>query len=116
MHVARLYVSLKHSLETHSGVTFQQVQKYEIGSNRIGASNLYKTSNALGVDVSFFFEGAPRSEGKSDLEADLSSTVLDNAMTSPEAMEFAANVLHLRDERVRKSIRLLLKAAAQSGS
>src|SRR5512132_3925215 len=39
------------------GVTFQQIQKYESGSNRVGASNLFKIAKALGVDVSFFFEG-----------------------------------------------------------
>ena len=39
------------------GVTFQQVQKYENGANRIGSSNLYKLSQALEVDVSFFFDG-----------------------------------------------------------
>ena len=38
------------------GVTFQQIQKYENGSNRIGASNLFKVANALGVPVSFFFD------------------------------------------------------------
>ena len=39
------------------GVTFQQIQKYESGTNRVGASNLFKISKALGVDVSFFFDG-----------------------------------------------------------
>lgn len=41
------------------GITFQQVQKYERAVNRIGASRLYELSLALGVPVSFFFEGAP---------------------------------------------------------
>src|SRR5512147_2930210 len=40
------------------GVTFQQIQQYESGTNRVGASNLFKIAKALGVDVSFFFEGA----------------------------------------------------------
>ncbi len=39
------------------GVTFQQIQKYESGTNRVGASNLFKIAKALNVDVSFFFEG-----------------------------------------------------------
>lgn len=39
------------------GTTFQQVQKYENGKNRIGASNLYKLAHALDVPVSYFFEG-----------------------------------------------------------
>src|SRR6476469_5772122 len=43
------------------GLTFQQVQKYEKGTNRIGASRLQQISNILQVPVSFFFEGAPNS-------------------------------------------------------
>jgi transcriptional regulator with XRE-family HTH domain len=46
------------------GLTFQQVQKYEKGSNRIGASRLQQISLILQVPVSFFFEGAPPPPGK----------------------------------------------------
>jgi transcriptional regulator with XRE-family HTH domain len=45
------------------GLTFQQVQKYEKGTNRIGASRLQQISNILQVPVSFFFEGAPQLPG-----------------------------------------------------
>ena len=45
------------------GLTFQQVQKYEKGTNRIGASRLQQISGILSVPVSFFFEGAPHSGG-----------------------------------------------------
>ncbi len=45
------------------GLTFQQVQKYEKGTNRIGASRLQHISNLLQVPVSFFFEGGPRIPG-----------------------------------------------------
>src|SRR5262245_12027963 len=45
------------------GLTFQQVQKYEKGSNRIGASRLQQISTILQVPVSFFFEGAPPPPG-----------------------------------------------------
>src|SRR5262249_32535324 len=41
------------------GLTFQQVQKYENGKNRIGASRLQQISHILQVPVAFFFEGAP---------------------------------------------------------
>src|SRR5258705_13483963 len=44
-------------------LTFQQVQKYEKGANRIGASRLQQISNILQVPVSFFFEGAPQAPG-----------------------------------------------------
>src|SRR3972149_1752114 len=45
------------------GLTFQQVQKYEKGTNRIGASRLQAIANILQVPVSFFFEGAPHVPG-----------------------------------------------------
>ncbi|MBL4614923.1 MAG: helix-turn-helix transcriptional regulator, partial [Magnetovibrio sp.] len=41
------------------GLTFQQIQKYERGANRIGASRLYQLSNVLDVSVSYFFEEMP---------------------------------------------------------
>ena len=45
------------------GLTFQQVQKYEKGTNRIGVSRLQQISHILQVPVAFFFEGAPRVPG-----------------------------------------------------
>ena len=45
------------------GLTFQQVQKYEKGTNRIGASRLQHIAQILQVPVSFFFEGGPAAEG-----------------------------------------------------
>src|SRR3984893_782677 len=45
------------------GLTFQQVQKYEKGTNRIGASRLQQISDILQVAVPFFFEGAPNVSG-----------------------------------------------------
>jgi transcriptional regulator with XRE-family HTH domain len=47
------------------GLTFQQVQKYEKGTNRIGASRLQQISHILQVPVAFFFEGAPTLHGQS---------------------------------------------------
>lgn len=43
------------------GITFQQIQKYEKGSNRIGASRMWQFAQALGVPVASFFEGLPES-------------------------------------------------------
>ena len=48
------------------GLTFQQVQKYEKGVNRIGASRLYQIAQALDAPVQYFFEGAPTSEGEEE--------------------------------------------------
>ncbi len=50
------------------GLSFQQVQKYEKGTNRVGASRLQAISNILGVQPSFFFEGAPIAGGVTPYE------------------------------------------------
>ena len=47
------------ALANQLGVTFQQVQKYEKGVNRVGAGRLAKIADTLGVPISFFFDGAP---------------------------------------------------------
>lgn len=50
------------------GLTFQQVQKYEKGANRIGASRLQAISHILQVPVSFFFDGAPNVPGHARID------------------------------------------------
>jgi transcriptional regulator with XRE-family HTH domain len=52
------------ALADRLGVTFQQVQKYEKGTNRVGASRLWNVASALALPIEFFFEGldAPTSE------------------------------------------------------
>ena len=57
----RLHVSQEKLAET-LGLTFQQVQKYEKGSNRVSASKLFEVSSALGVDVDYFFRGLTKPE------------------------------------------------------
>jgi transcriptional regulator with XRE-family HTH domain len=60
----RMMLSMSQEKLGHGlGLTFQQVQKYEKGTNRIGASRLQHISSILQVPVSFFFEGAPKPSG-----------------------------------------------------
>jgi transcriptional regulator with XRE-family HTH domain len=72
------------------GVTFQQVQKYENGTNRIGASNLYKISRQLGVDVSYFFQDMPEDIYES-------SSADPYGLSEPSAEPFEADPLSARD-------------------
>jgi transcriptional regulator with XRE-family HTH domain len=51
------------------GIKFQQIQKYETGMNRISASRLWDIAQALGVSISFFFEGFEEDEGASEAAA-----------------------------------------------
>ncbi len=90
------------------GLTFQQVQKYEKGTNRIGASRLQQISTTLNVPPSFFFDGAPVNDamGHGELlvsEETSSSYVLDFIATS-EGLNLNKAFARIQDPKVRKRI------------
>jgi transcriptional regulator with XRE-family HTH domain len=95
------------------GVTFQQIQKYESGTNRVGASNLFKIAQALSVDVSFFFDGV-RHEVAGSMHsmglADQPPSAFDvNPMNSREAFELMHNYFRIPDPTVRKRLFQLVR-------
>lgn len=100
------------------GVTFQQVQKYENGTNRIGASNLYKISKTLSVDVAFFFEGVESLDESAIQNLDLSdipqTPFEEDPMSSREAIELMHNYFRVQDEEVRKRLSQFVKTLAKS--
>jgi transcriptional regulator with XRE-family HTH domain len=59
------------------GITFQQLQKYEVGSNRVSASRLWEIADILGVQVSYFFEGADRTDGAAEGVGEIPDLTLD---------------------------------------
>ena len=61
------------------GVTFQQVQKYERGTNRVGASRLYKISEVLDVPIAFFFDGLARPNRDDAAESESVISLMDSA-------------------------------------
>jgi transcriptional regulator with XRE-family HTH domain len=62
----RLMLGMSQGKLAHAiGLTFQQVQKYEKGTNRMGSSRLQQVANALQVPITFFFEGAPGQSNRS---------------------------------------------------
>src|SRR5271167_3962450 len=72
------------------GLTFQQVQKYEKGTNRIGASRLQQISKTLQVPPAFFFEGSPGAEVIGSLEAfseEASSTSVVDFLSTAEGLQ-----------------------------
>jgi transcriptional regulator with XRE-family HTH domain len=83
------------------GLTFQQVQKYEKGTNRIGASRLQHTASIQQVPISFFFEGAP---GSSDDVSEFLATSEGLALTKAYS--------HIQDAKLRRSIVALVKQIA----
>jgi len=88
-------------------LTFQQVQKYEKGTNRIGASRLQQISHILQVPISFFFDGAPtvpagaRSEGLS--EAPSPAYVSDFLATS-DGLALTKAFMRISDSKLRRRI------------
>jgi transcriptional regulator with XRE-family HTH domain len=102
------------------GVTFQQVQKYENGTNRIGASNLFKISKTLSVEVAFFFEGLDADEEAAKELAGLSEgsqTKFDvDPMSSREAIELMHNYFRVKDKNIKKKLSQLVKTMAQTNN
>ena len=88
------------------GLTFQQVQKYEKGTNRIGASRLQQISNILQVPVSFFFEGAPHlpgGHGGGMSEAPSPAYVSDFLATS-DGLSLTKSFMKIKSSKLRRRI------------
>src|ERR1044072_3091170 len=88
------------------GLTFQQVQKYEKGTNRIGASRLQQISNILQVPVSFFFEGAPHlpgGHGGGMSEAPSPAYVSDFLATS-DGLSLTKSFMKIKNSKLRRRI------------
>ena len=94
------------------GITFQQIQKYEKGTNRVGASRLQAISNILGVPVSFLFEdapGQPAAAGKGFAEDPAASFTLDFC-SSAEGLQLNRAFVKIQDAKVRRKVIDLVKA------
>ncbi|MCH8081289.1 MAG: helix-turn-helix transcriptional regulator [Proteobacteria bacterium] len=99
------------------GLTFQQIQKYERGANRIGSSRLYKLSHILDVPVGYFFEDMQaetvrRARGLSDTNPE---TFEQDQLAKRETLELVRAYYKISDPKVRKKTFELVKAVAQSG-
>jgi transcriptional regulator with XRE-family HTH domain len=81
-------------------LTDQQIQKYENGTNRIGASRLQQICTVLEIPVSLLFEGAP---GSSPNESGMPQDIID-FMESPEGVRFVAAFGRIADRKVRRGI------------
>ncbi|MFZ3034656.1 MAG: helix-turn-helix domain-containing protein [Parvibaculum sp.] len=100
------------------GLTFQQVQKYEKGANRIGASRLFQISRVLGVPISFFYEGLTGDgEGNEVDQAEIDQSVFElDMLSSSEGIQLNSAFFSIRDPKVRKKILELVKALGEAAS
>ena len=92
------------------GITFQQVQKYEKGSNRISASRLFYAAKILGVPVQAFFEDLPGTEGDTGFsETNAESSVM-SSMMNAEGIKLAKAFRDADNSTKRKLIATLARA------
>lgn len=103
-----------------SGLTFQQIQKYERGTNRMGASRLYQLGRLLNVDVAFFFEdmvaqSPASSQGVANTEQSQLEGAQDidkNILQSREIMQLVRAYNRITDPKQRRTIYDLIKSMA----
>ena len=106
------------------GVTFQQIQKYERGINRIGSSRLYELSLILDIPVSYFFEGM-QDDGDLPKKADFNSNVVSGGfaenekkgfepenLSSKETLSLVRSYYAIESSVLRKKVLGLIKAVA----
>jgi transcriptional regulator with XRE-family HTH domain len=101
---------------TKLGVTFQQVQKYEKGVNRVSASRLQQACNVLQVPVQFFFEGLPKTEPGSRSRQDTSYALISDLLSSPDGIALAKGFMQIGDRAVRRHIVKLVAQIGASGA
>lgn len=91
------------------GITFQQIQKYEKGTNRVGASRLQAIAEIMTVPVSYFFEEAPSHDGKTGGFSENETTYVDFC-SSAEGIQLMRAFTNISDVKVRRKLIDLAKA------
>lgn len=97
------------------GLTFQQIQKYEKGMNRIGASRLATIAKLLQVSPGFFFEAGPGSDG-GDGPGVIPSTAMDRFMASREGVMIAKGFEAIADTGLRSAIARFVRDVSESAN
>src|SRR5271166_1411057 len=87
------------------GLTFQQIQKYEKGTNRVGASRIQQIAEVLQIPVSFLFEGGPTSSpGKDSFGEGTSPTYVSDFLATSEGLALTRAFTRIADGKLRRSI------------
>jgi transcriptional regulator with XRE-family HTH domain len=96
-------------------ITFQQIQKYEKGANRIGASRLQQLARVLDVPPAFFFEGAPPGEtAPGGFSEPRGSSYVVDFLSTAEGLQLNRAFAMIRDPKVRKRILDLVASLAEA--
>jgi transcriptional regulator with XRE-family HTH domain len=96
------------------GITFQQLQKYEKGTNRIGASRLQQIAHVLQVPVPFLFEGAPGVPGHRPVEGTEapSPAYVSDFLATSDGLALTKAFMRIKNAKLRRSIVNLVEAIA----
>lgn len=95
------------------GLTFQQVQKYEKGSNRIGASRLQHIACILHVPVAFFFDGAPAAQGSTNaLSNSPSPTYVSDFLATRDGLALSKAFMDIKNGKLRRCVVALVEEIA----
>lgn len=97
------------------GITFQQIQKYEKGANRIGASRLQNIAEVLTVPISFFFDGAPGQNGGEGFSDQAGGGYVVDFLSSSEGLQLIRAFVRISDPRIRRRVIDLVRALAGDG-
>ncbi|MGO4524492.1 helix-turn-helix domain-containing protein [Microvirga sp. 2MCAF35] len=94
------------------GLTFQQVQKYEKGMNRISVARLVDIAKILNVDIDFFFDGIRSGKADSGFAESSTPSYVADMMSTPEGLHLVRTFASIKSPKVRKSIVQLVNALA----
>jgi transcriptional regulator with XRE-family HTH domain len=107
MRARRIFLGMSQSEVADAiGITFQQIQKYETGSNRVGASRLQQISDVLGVSPFYFFEGAPTLGKKTPApqEGELSEGAILSFLGTREGAALVRGFLGVKEKPIRLNL------------
>ena len=94
------------------GLTFQQVQKYEKGINRIGAGRLFEVSGILGVPIGFFYEGVEAGANAGGFAEEEEPPPVMEFLSSGEGLQLSLAFMSIKDVKVRRRILDLVRSLA----
>jgi transcriptional regulator with XRE-family HTH domain len=94
------------------GLTFQQVQKYEKGVNRIGAGRLYNVGRILGVPVTYFYEDVTAENSVPGFADDAASPPVIEFLASADGLQLSLAFMRIKEPKVRKRVLDLVKSLA----
>ena len=95
------------------GLTFQQVQKYERGANRVSASKLYQIARALQASIPYFFEGLPDPVQPPGVAEKEHTPFVHDLPLTPEERELASLLSRIESKRVRRRLLELVRSMAE---